>query len=112
MALPDWIVTVSHRLQQDVHRNAIEGVWGSMVPFGFAPNPVILGTEGFLMISGRSLNLLYLVAGVVFSSTLVRNFLFVCFPKGLKVIYKLRQSDIRYLRVQAQIRLSLSAAED
>lgn len=40
------------------------------------------------------------------------NFLFVCFSKGLKVIYKLRQSDIRYLRTQAQIRLSLSAAKE
>lgn len=64
------------------------------------------------MISGRSLNLVYLVAGVVFSSTLVMNFLFVFFSKGLKVIYKLRESDIRYLRTQAQIRLSLSAAEE
>lgn len=36
------------------------------------------------------------------------SFLFVCFSKGLKVIYKLRQSDIRYLRTLAQIRLSLS----
>lgn len=55
---------------------------------------------------------MYLVAGVVFSSTLVMNFLFVFFSKGLKVIYKLRESDIRYLRTQAQIRLSLSAAEE
>lgn len=110
---PAWLdsdSTASHRLQQDIHRNSIEGVWGSSIPFGFAPNPVILGTEGFLMISGRSLNLLYLVAGVGWLSMLVMNFLFVCFPKGLKVIYKLRQSDIRHLR--AQIRLSLSAAED
>lgn len=56
---------------------------------------------------------MYLVAGVVFSSTLVMNFLFVFFfSKGLKVIYKLRESDIRYLRTQAQIRLSFSAAEE
>lgn len=40
------------------------------------------------------------------------NFLFVCFSKGLKVIHKLRQTDIRCLRIQAQIRLSLSAAEE
>lgn len=53
--------------QQEVHRNAIGGIWGSTVPFGFTPNPVILGTEESLMIGNGSPNLLYLVAGSCFS---------------------------------------------
>lgn len=98
--------------EQEVHRNAIGGIWGSTIPFGFTPSPVILGTEESLMISSGSPNLLYLVAGVVFPSTLVVNFLFVCFPKGLTVIYKLRQTDFGYLKELAQIRLSPSAARE
>lgn len=63
--------------QQEVQRNAIGGIWGSTIPFGFTPNPVILGTEESLMISSRSPNLLYLVAGSCFSFNASRE-LFVC----------------------------------
>lgn len=42
----DWIMKMPPGgFQQEVCRNAMGGIWGSTIPFGFTPTPVILGTE-------------------------------------------------------------------
>lgn len=60
----DWIMKMPPSgFQQEVHRNAAGGIWGSTIPFGFTPNPVILGTEESLMISSQEPQLVVFSGG-------------------------------------------------